>query len=181
MSGRSFEEAISERTMDMNDRNAFLHGQSAPIKDDAPPPEQGWRGERSATDATEEAEQSRRIPGLSAPVEEVSGVAYAESQGLQSQPEGEEQPAPMASDNPTGASPASRPDGVNDLSMAPDKPGGQSAGGPYPHGERKGGNDPTSLMGHGGQSEMNYHGPGHLGDRTVDDDDNRNGVAEGED
>ena len=160
----------------MNDRNAFLHGQTAPIKDDAPPPEQGWRGERSATHAARQSDRRRDIEGVSAPVEEVSGVAYAESQGLQ--PPRPDDEAPQKTTRPSGAG---RPDGVNDLSMEADKTGGQSAGAPYPHGDHKGSNDPTSIMGHGGQSEMNYHGPGHLGDRTVDDDSNRNGVAEKED
>lgn len=160
----------------MNDRNAFLHGQSAPIRDDAPAPEQGWRGEKAAERSPDSAARQRRIEGVSVPVEEASGVAYAESQGLQPQPEGEE---PRSDALPRSG--ARRPDGVNDLAMSGDKPGGQSAGAAYPHGRPKGTNDPGSFMGHGGQSEMNYHGPRHLGVRVVDDNANRNGVAENED
>lgn len=163
----------------MNDRNAFLHGQTAPIKDDAPPPEQGWRGERAADEPAEGKTQRRRIAGVSAEVEEVSGTAYAESQGLEAPPEGAKpgQDRSMPQKDEAGAA---QPDGVNDLGMGGDSPGGESAGAPYPHGDRKPQNDPGSRMGHGGQTEINYHGPGHLGKTKVGDDDNRNGVAEGE-
>lgn len=163
----------------MNDRNAFLHGQTAPIKDDAPPPEQGWRGERAADESAANQKQRRRVKGVSAEVEEVSGTAHVEAQGLQPAPEdaGGEASTPTLS----GKRGAGRPDGTNDLDMAGDKPGGESAGAPYPHGHRKSDNDPGSTMGHGGQTEINYHGTGHLGKTKVGDDDNRNGVAESED
>jgi hypothetical protein len=164
----------------MSDRNAFLHGQTAPIGDDAGPPEQGWRGERAADEPSEEGAQRRHIPGVSAEVEEVSGIAYAEAKGLGSPADTE----PQADDNShvkDDHSDAASPDGVNDLSMAADRPGGESAGAPYPHGNRKPRNDPGSVMGHGGQTEINYHGTGHLGDTKVGDDNNRNGVAEHED
>ena len=64
----------------MNDRNAFLQGQGSPIKDDAAPPEQGWRGERSAdTPATQE--QRRHVPRVGPEVEEVSGTASSKRRG----------------------------------------------------------------------------------------------------
>lgn len=172
----------------MNDRNAFLHGQTAPIRDDAPPPEQGWRGERAADEPTD-GQQQRRIPGLSAPVEEVSGTAYAEAQGLHGE-EGKDSEEP-GKDGASGAEDkslapqsdrgAEAPDGVNDLDMSADSPGGESAGAPYPHGHRKPHNDPGSIMGHGGQSEIDYHGTGHLGKTDAGDDDDRNGVTKNED
>lgn len=164
----------------MNDRNAFLHGQTAPIMDDAPPPEQGWRGERAADEPASRQKQRRHIPGVSVDVEEISGVAYAESQGLEA-PAKDEAGTEDISLRSRGKHDAGAPDGVNDLALSGDSPGGESAGAPYPHGHRKPKNDPGSLMGHGGQTEINYHGTGHLGKTKVDDDENRNGVAEGED
>lgn len=46
---------------------------------------------------------------------------------------------------------------------------GQSGGGPYPNPhEGKHGKSDT-FMGHGGQSEMEYHGSGRLGEERVGD------------
>ncbi len=47
--------------------------------------------------------------------------------------------------------------------------GGQSKGADYPNAND--GKDPEqgSVMGHGGQTEMGYHGPGQLGDQKVGD------------
>lgn len=51
---------------------------------------------------------------------------------------------------------------------------GESGGGAYPnpHTGTEGdasNNDPGSFLGHGGQSEIAWHGPGNLGDEAVDD------------
>jgi hypothetical protein len=45
--------------------------------------------------------------------------------------------------------------------------GGDSGGGAYPnpHGGKQGGND--GFMGHGGQTEMAYHGQGRLGEEET--------------
>lgn len=164
----------------MNDRNAFLQGQGSPIKDDAPPPAQGWRGERAATEGAAPQAQSKSIPGSDARAEIVSGVAFAEDQGLQ----------PANASDPGGERPESasirksaedgHADSVHDLNDTAESPGGQSAGKPYPNPHHGGKADAKfgTTLGHGGQSEIAYHGPGHLGEQTVDDDDNRNGVAE---
>jgi hypothetical protein len=46
--------------------------------------------------------------------------------------------------------------------------GGDSGGGAYPNGRRgKDGDKSDGFMGHGGQSEMPYHGKGQLGDEKV--------------
>ena len=63
------------------DRNADLQGQGSPIRDDAGPPEQGWRGERSddaATDRPDLRRQIRAPDGHVIEVEESSGVPFAE-------------------------------------------------------------------------------------------------------
>jgi hypothetical protein len=54
---------------------------------------------------------------------------------------------------------------------------GESGGGAYPdpHQGKDGGSD--GYMGHGGQSEMPYHGKGQLGEEKVGD--NANAPAEG--
>ena len=75
----------------MNDRNAFLQGQGSPIKDDAAPPENGWRGERSADEVAGTQSQRRHIPGVGPEVEEISGTAFAEAQGLDPNPQDEDQ------------------------------------------------------------------------------------------
>lgn len=164
----------------MNDRNAFLQGQGSPIKDDAAPPEQGWRGERSANEVAGTQSQRRHIPGVGPEVEEISGTAFAEAQGLDQSPEDEDQDENRTLPE-SGSGGDERGDGVSDLDMSGSSPGGESAGAPYPRGRRKTDNDPGSVMGHGGQTEIGYHGPGHLGGTRTDDDDNRNGVAETDD
>jgi hypothetical protein len=46
---------------------------------------------------------------------------------------------------------------------------GESGGGAYPNPHA--GKDPQGgFMGHGGQTEIDYHGSGQLGDEAVDDD-----------
>ena len=64
-----------------------------------------------------------------------------------------------------------------DADAAP-KGGGQSAGGAYPNPHS--GKDEDEMHGwegHGGQSEMEYHGSGQLGERKVGD--NANAPARG--
>lgn len=164
----------------MNDRNAFLQGQGSPIKDDAAPPENGWRGERSADEVAGTQSQRRHIPGVGPEVEEISGTAFAEAQGLDPSPQDEDSDENRTLPN-SGSGSGQKGDGVSDLDMSKSSPGGESAGAPYPHGHRKTDNDPGSIMGHGGQTEIDYHGPGHLGSTNTGDDDNRNGVAEKDD
>jgi hypothetical protein len=58
------------------------------------------------------------------------------------------------------------PDAIDKLNGATG--GGQSGGGPYPNphtGKEGGANE--GWMGHGGQSEMPYHGEGRLGEDKV--------------
>jgi hypothetical protein len=164
----------------MNDRNAFLQGQGSPIKDDAAPPEQGWRGERSADTPATQA-QRRHVPGVGPEVEEVSGTAFVEAQGLDQSPNDDAQGEDRSMLDAREDAARQHGDGVSNLDMSASSPGGESAGGPYPHGHRKSDNDPGSFLGHGGQTEIGYHGPGHLGGMKTDDDDDRNGVAETDD
>lgn len=164
----------------MNDRNAFLQGQGSPIRDDAAPPEQGWRGERTANETAGSARR-RRIEGVDADVEEISGAAFVEAGGADEQPVDTTIGPDRSMARHPGAAADEWPDGVSNLNMSASTPGGQSAGAPYPHGKRKSKNDFGSRMGHGGQSEIGYHGTGHLGGQKVGDDDNRNGVAETDD
>lgn len=50
--------------------------------------------------------------------------------------------------------------------------GGESGGGAYPNPHEPGTGKPDDgVMGHGGQTEIAYYGPGHLGDRRVGPDD----------
>ena len=164
----------------MNDRNAFLQGQGSPIRDDAAPPEQGWRGERAADEAAGSARR-RRIEGIDADVEDISGTAFVEAGGADEQPVDSAVGRDKSMAPRPGAAAGGRPDGVSNLDMSADTPGGESAGAPYPHGKRRSKNDFGSRMGHAGQSGIGYHGTGHLGGQKVGDDDNRNGVAETDD
>lgn len=52
---------------------------------------------------------------------------------------------------------------------------GESGGGAYPN-PHSGKSKPQGFMGHGGQSEIAYHGPGQLGEEKLDDRD-ENGAA----
>ena len=56
--------------------------------------------------------------------------------------------------------------------------GGDSGGGAYPnpHAGKKAGND--GFMGHGGQTEMPYHGSGQLGEQDAEGEGNANSPAE---
>lgn len=64
--------------------------------------------------------------------------------------------------------------GMKDSGIAPDKAmtGGESGGGAYPnpHDDEGEGKD----TGHGGQTEISYHGPGQLGDQNTDGKDQPN-------
>ncbi len=57
--------------------------------------------------------------------------------------------------------------------------GGQSDGGAYPnpHTGKKGGKTGGGFMGHGGQTEMEYHGEGQLGEKKLGE--NANSPARG--
>ncbi|MEJ7934835.1 hypothetical protein WG907_11260 [Sphingobium sp. AN558] len=165
----------------MNDQNAFLQGQGSPIKDNEPPPTQGWRGEKAADESPAGDQQRRPLPGTDAQVELVSGTAFVDSRGPDV---GRGQPAVDQTVPPPtpNVSKASRPDGVSNLHMGADSPGGESAGAPYPnHYDENTPKDRDGFLGHGGQTGMAYHGTGHLGEKKVGDDDNRNGVAQSDD
>ena len=71
---------------------------------------------------------------------------------------------------------AKTPDGVNSAG------GGAGEGGAYPNPhtgktERGEGGKSSSFMGHGGQTEIDYHGPGQLGDDTDTPGDNVNAAT----
>lgn len=124
---------------------------------------------------TRDDAQSQSLRGTNAEVEYASGVAFAEARGLGgAREDAEAQPAAPS------VKKAEHGDGVQDLVDGGETPGGQSAGAAYPnpYGGKKGDGQFGTFMGHGGQSEIAYHGPGHLGERAVHDDENRNGVTE---
>ena len=66
------------------------------------------------------------------------------------------------------ASPKKRPDGVSERPSGRASPG-ESGGGAYPnpHRGKKPKNSPGDFMGHGGQTEIAYHGAGQLGEDKV--------------
>lgn len=71
---------------------------------------------------------------------------------------------PMQADGRDGRRGA--PDGVGQGRIS----GGESSGGPYPNphrGKKKPKNSPSDFLGHGGQTEIGYHGPGQLGDQHL--------------
>ncbi|EZP74001.1 hypothetical protein BV96_00089 [Sphingomonas paucimobilis] len=167
----------------MNDRNAFLQGQGSPIKDDEPPPIGGWRGEKAAEESASNTDQRHRLSGTNVEVEDISGTAFAEATSLGKSPNAPDEGDHAAAPQPAGGHAGGHGDGVSDLEGDADSPGGESEGAPYPQPYRKGrsDNDFGSVMGHGGQSEIAYHGPGHLGEQDVGEDDDRNGVAKSND
>ena len=58
------------------------------------------------------------------------------------------------------------------------KGSGESQGGAYPRPHREGAEEGTDgFMGHGGQSEIGYHGKGRLGDRKTEPGGNPNAGA----
>ncbi|RVT90345.1 hypothetical protein [Sphingomonas crocodyli] len=66
-------------------RNANLQGQGSPIRDDMAPPEQGWRGERTADPDADKPGQEREVrtqDGSVLTISELSGIAAAETHGL---------------------------------------------------------------------------------------------------
>lgn len=70
-----------------NGRNADLQGQGSPAKDNAAPPEDGWRGERT-DDPDENPELHREIrarDGHIIDVQETSGVSFAETERITKQ------------------------------------------------------------------------------------------------
>jgi len=63
-------------------------------------------------------------------------------------------------------------DGVGDPATSGIEGGGQSSGGAYPnpHAGKDGkGSGERGWTGHGGQSEIDYHGPGQLGQDAIPD------------
>jgi hypothetical protein len=71
---------------------------------------------------------------------------------------------------------AGKPDGVASPTTHGRAGKSESAGGAYPnpHSGKKSGNDPGSFMGHGGQTEIAYHGTGQLGETDIADQKNDN-------
>lgn len=61
------------------------------------------------------------------------------------------------------------PDGVGDTDTHGKKGGSESNGGGYPnpHRGKKPESKPETIMGHGGQSKMAYHGTGQLGEEDT--------------
>lgn len=55
--------------------------------------------------------------------------------------------------------------------------GGESGGGAYPNPHAVDEGHSQGFMGHGGQSDIAYHGPGQLGDEQVDDGDAPNSAT----
>jgi hypothetical protein len=77
-----------------------------------------------------------------------------------------------SSDNPRSwgqAGDLARGDPENQEKMNGRSGGGDSGGGAYPnpHTGKEGGGGKEGYMGHGGQTEMPYHGSGQLGDQDV--------------
>lgn len=70
-------------------------------------------------------------------------------------------------------------DGVGDTDTHGKKGGGESSGGNYPnpHRGKEPQAKPESFLGHGGQTEIGYHGPEQLGDQNVGEDDNPNSAT----
>lgn len=62
------------------------------------------------------------------------------------------------------------PDGVRQPHAAGSDAAGESAGGAYPnpHQGKKPIESPGDFLGHGGQTEMDYYGPGQLGGKKAD-------------
>lgn len=63
-------------------------------------------------------------------------------------------------------------DGVSDTDTHGKKGGGESGGGNYPnpHRGKTPDSSPEDYMGHGGQTEIAYHGTGQLGEEETGDD-----------
>ena len=72
----------------------------------------------------------------------------------------------------SGGDGAARGDGVKAPKGEDIGGAGESGGGAYPNPHDGGGKPDDGFMGHGGQSEIAYHGPGQLGEDKVDDRDN---------
>ena len=72
----------------------------------------------------------------------------------------------------------SRPDGVSERPSGRTG-GGESGGGAYPnpHRGKTPRNSPEDFLGHGGQTEIGYHGSGQLGSEVVDEQDGARAAA----
>lgn len=77
---------------------------------------------------------------------------------------------PMQADG--GGRNRERSDGVGDTDTHGKKGGGESSGGNYPnpHRGKKPKSSPEDFMGHGGQTEIAYHGTGQLGEDATGED-----------
>ena len=58
--------------------------------------------------------------------------------------------------------------------------GGESGGGAYPNPHGTGEGKSQGFMGHGGQSDIDYHGPEQLGDEEVGNGDDPNSATRNE-
>lgn len=159
----------------MDDHRDLPQEDNALIKDSASP-QQGPRDQNPAGDPV--AQRQRRILGVKGvAVEAVSGTGGVEpTNGQASGPADSD----ALSSNAKSTHGSKMGDGVSSLDSSAASPGGESSGAPYPtpYKQEKPRNDFGSYMGHGGQSGIAYHGPGHLGEDVVDDKKNRNGVTE---
>jgi hypothetical protein len=69
-------------------------------------------------------------------------------------------------------------DGVGEPSPSDRSGGGESGGGAYPNPHTGKDDHPgEGFMGHGGQTEINYHGAGQLGDEQVTEEGNPNSAT----
>lgn len=115
----------------MNQRSAFSQRQDSPIKDNKSPPTQGLRGEKAADESPAGDQQRCDLAGTDAQIEIVSGTAFVDSGGSDASAN---QPAVDRSEAPSSLNVSKAPhsDGVSDLHMGAQSPGGESAGAPYP-------------------------------------------------
>lgn len=75
------------------------------------------------------------------------------------------------------------PDGISRPADEKHGQGGESEGGDYPGPKRKPkrGGAPGDFMGHGGQTDIDYHGIGQLGEEKAPDGPNPNATTRDED
>lgn len=147
-------------------RNSLPHSEAARGNENAKP---AGGESRSITRAVESG-------GRTFAIEETSGTAAAETSGADRHTDGTDVDTPLQADGRGG--PVVREDGVGQSRVKGREDPGESGGGAYPnpHSGKASKNDPADFLGHGGQTEQAYHGPGQLGDDAVgDDQDGRSG------
>jgi len=113
----------------------------------------------------------RMQDGRSFSIVEESGVAAAEASGTEPASAGEaEGRHAMQADGRGGQ--ATHGDGVSQARVNGRGDPGESGGGPYPnpHSGKKPDSSPGDFLGHGGQTEIGYHGGGQLGGKPADPD-----------